>query len=180
MRERSLTAMRIVSAGAAGIPRVQPLWLAMVAHHEACAPAAASVRDFRPPPETWVRRRARYEQWIQQPDSRLLIAEDDDGEAIGYAFVTVGGDHATLETGPRVGELESLAVLESARGAGVGSALIEATFDHLRALGVTEIALSVMDGNEAARRLFERHGLRPYFLAMLGAVPEQPDAAERT
>ncbi len=172
--------MRIVSAGAAGIPRLEPLWLAMMAHHVECAPAASTVRAFREPPETWRRRRSRYEQWIQHPDARLLIAENDAGDAIGYAFLTVGGDQATLVTGPRVGTLESLSVAPAARGAGVGSSLIEAAFDHFRSLGVTEMMLDVLDGNDAAQRLYERHGFRPYYLGMLGAVPERRDAAERT
>ena len=152
----------------------------MLAHHQACAPAASTVRPFRAPSETWERRRSRYEKWITGDGARLLIAEDDDGSAIGYAFLTVGGDQATLETGPRVGVVESLAVAEAARGAGVGSALLEAALDHFRSLGVTEWMLDVLDGNDAARRLYERHGLRPYYLGMFGAVPERPDAAERT
>ena len=172
--------MRITAADAGAIARVEPLWLAMVAHHRECRPAASEVRPFRAPEETWPRRRARYEEWIGDPDARLLIAEDDDGDALGYAFLRVGGGESTLATGDRVGELESLAVAPAARGAGVGSALIEAAFAHFRALGVTEMTLSVMHGNEAAQRLYERHGLRPYFVAMLGAVPVRPDAAERT
>ena len=173
--------MRIVTGGADDITRLEPLWLSMVAHHRDCAPAASEVRGFREPEETWRRRRARYAEWIAQPDARLLVAEDpESGDAIGYAFLTVRGGESTLETGDRIGELESLAVAPEARGAGVGSALIEAAFDHFRSVGASELTLSVMQGNDAARRLYERHGLRPYYLGMLGAVPERPDAAERT
>ncbi len=170
--------MRIVDGAAADIPRLEPLWLAMVAHHSSCGVPAAEAVPFRAPQETWTRRRARYEQWIGQPAARLLIAEDEDtGQAIGYSMLRVGGGEATVATGERVGELESLSVAPHARGQGVGSALIDAAFAHFREQGATEMTLSVMAGNEAAQRLYERHGLRPYYLAMLGRIP---DAAERT
>lgn len=165
--------MQIVRGGPDDIARLEPMWLAMFDRHVECAPAAASVRDFRAPEETWRRRRARYEEWAQERDAALLLAHDAGGELIGYAFIRVVGGEATLQTGDRVGDLQSLAVLPSARGAGAGSALIEATFDHLRDLGIGEITLGVFDGNDAARRLYERFGLRPYFTGMLGAVPER-------
>lgn len=172
--------MRIVEGAPEDVARLEPMWLGMVSHHVDCAPAAAEVRPFRDPAETWRRRRARYEEWIREPDARLLIAEDEDGAAVGYAFLRVGGGESTLATGDRVGDLESLAVVPQARGAGVGSALIEAAFGHFRDLGIGEMALNVMDGNDAARRLYERHGLRSYNLAMLGPVPEDgPDALGR-
>lgn len=172
--------MRIVTGSAEDVPRLEPLWLAMLAHHRDCRPPASEEIPFREPPDTWRRRRVRYEEWVQQPTTRLLIAEDDAGEAVGYAMLTIRGGESTLRTGDRVGELESLSVAAHARGAGVGSALIEAAFDYFRSEGVAEMTLSVMVGNEDAQRLYERVGLRPYFLAMLGRVPERPDAAERT
>ena len=175
MRERSLTAMKIVTGGAEDVPRLEPLWLGMLAHHRACEPPASEEIPFRAPEETWSRRRARYEEWIQQPTTRLLIAEDEaGGEAIGYAMLTIRGGESTLATGDRIGELESLAVAETARGAGVGTALIEEAFAYFRENGVAEMTLSVMVGNDEAQRLYERAGLRPYFLAMLGRVPERP------
>ena len=51
-----------------------------------------------------------------------------------------------------------LAVLESARGRGVGSALLGALVANARALGMRGLSLSVEDGNDAARRLYERAG----------------------
>lgn len=163
--------MRIVDAGPGDLPRLEPLWLAMVAHHESCSPAAAADVPFRAPAETWRRRRARYEQWIAEPDARVLLAEDGDGRALGYAFLRVFDGESTMATGDRVAHLESLSVLPETRGTGVGSALLDAAFAHFRALGLTEITISVMDGNDAARRLYERHGLRRYHTELLGKIP---------
>lgn len=179
-RERSLPRMQIVTGSAQDIARLEPLWLAMLAHHQECRPPASEEIAFRDPPETWRRRRARYEAWIEEPTTRLLIAQDDAGEAIGYAMLTIRGGESTLQTGDRVGELESLSVAPSARGAGVGSGLMEAAFDHFRSQGVRDMTLSVMVGNDDAQRFYERHGQRPYFVAMIGRIPDPRDAAERT
>jgi GNAT superfamily N-acetyltransferase len=172
--------MHVVRGGAADVPRLEPMWKAMLAHHQACAPSVASVVGFRDPDESWRIRSARYLDWLDEPDTVLFIAEDETGDAAGYAFTKVGEGEATLRTGARVGQLQALSVMPGARGTGLGSALIEAFLDHLRDLGVTEWSLGVLDGNSEARRLYERYGMRAYYVEMLGRVPEPPDAVERT
>ena len=54
--------------------------------------------------------------------------------------------------------LEDLFVQESARGTGVGSALIEAAFGRARERGCRRIELDTSEANEGALRLYERHG----------------------
>lgn len=159
--------MRIRSGERRDLARLEPLWLSMVAHHVDCSPPAAEVRPFRELADTWRRRRTRYEEWIDEADARLLLAESDAGELVGYAFLRVGGPEATLITGERVGQLESLAVAPGARGQGAGTALIEQAFAHFRSVGAREMTLAVIEGNDGARRLYERHGLRPYYTALL-------------
>jgi ribosomal protein S18 acetylase RimI-like enzyme len=55
----------------------------------------------------------------------------------------------------------TLVVAEPARGAGVGSALLDAVDHALGALGITGLVIGVMEGNDDARRLYERRGLVP-------------------
>ena len=81
------------------------------------------------------------------------------------------GGQATLRTGARMAELESLAVLPGERGAGVGSALMTAVHELVRSLGIDEVMLYVMDGNESAMRFYERYGMRPYLHVLVGTVP---------
>lgn len=152
------------------LDRVESLWLSMVAHHRDHPPAAAAAIPFREDAETWRRRRPRYEQWIEEPDARLFLAVDGDGKAVGYAFSRVAGEEASVATG-RVGELESLAVLPEHRGGRVGQALVGAVLDHFRELGLRDWSVAVMDGNDRARALYERLGLRPYITLLLGRVP---------
>lgn len=159
----------IREAGAEAIELLEPLWIAMHEHHMSCAPAAAEAVPFRSPPESWKHRRQRYEKWLSGPDSFLLLAERD-GRAVGYAVVNLGGEAAVMDTGPRTAELESLSVLPELRGQGIGSMLIDAARTRLRSVGVQVWGIGVMDGNEAARRLYERHGLRSFMTELIGRV----------
>jgi ribosomal protein S18 acetylase RimI-like enzyme len=88
-----------------------------------------------------------------------LIAEDDEGLA-GYAMVKLheGGDDSwALED--RWAEVWTLVVAERTRGRGIGSALLDAVDEELAARGITDLMIGVMEGNDGARRLYERCGL---------------------
>jgi ribosomal protein S18 acetylase RimI-like enzyme len=55
---------------------------------------------------------------------------------------------------------------EAARGAGVGSALLDAVDEELAARGIIGLVIGVMEGNDGARRLYERRGLVPGWLQL--------------
>ena len=59
--------------------------------------------------------------------------------------------------------LEDLFVLESARGAGVGEALVRAAIERARARGCGRIELDVSESNRAAWALYERMGFSPAY-----------------
>jgi ribosomal protein S18 acetylase RimI-like enzyme len=69
----------------------------------------------------------------------------------------VGMVSATAPVASEV-ELISMWVAPPARGQGVGDALVEAVVGWARAQGVSRVALSVRNGNEAAIALYRRHG----------------------
>lgn len=168
--ECSLAPMRgvaIRALGPAELDRLEPLWTAMFEHHRQLDRAPL---PFRTPEEAWTRRRAQYAEWIDEPDARAFVAEEA-GETIGYAFARVAREQTTLATG-RPGDLESLAVLPGHRGRGVGEALLATVLGHFRDLGVREWTVGVMEGNDRARALYERHGARPYVQLLLGSVPD--------
>jgi GNAT superfamily N-acetyltransferase len=54
--------------------------------------------------------------------------------------------------------LEDLYVEDSARGAGLGGALVEAALDRARDRGCRRVELDTSESNEAARRLYARYG----------------------
>jgi GNAT superfamily N-acetyltransferase len=87
------------------------------------------------------------------------VAQADDGEVIG--FVSCGPDRdpdANPTLALRTGEVYAIYVVERVAGAGVGSALLRAAVDDLRARGFARARLWVLDANARARRFYEREG----------------------
>lgn len=85
---------------------------------------------------------------LRRPNAALFVAKDGPEKLVGYAVVWFAGPEA---------ELGDLAVAVASRGRGVGSALVERVLEEATGRDVTEVYLEVREGNEAARRLYERH-----------------------
>jgi ribosomal protein S18 acetylase RimI-like enzyme len=115
--------------------------------------------------ESWDTRRVQYADLLAKPDTTLLLALVDDA-LVGYGLAHVlARDETwvadTWVTGERIGEIESLSVLPEHRGAGIGSALLDALEQALTAAGVVDLVIGVLPGNAAAIRLYERRGFLP-------------------
>jgi ribosomal protein S18 acetylase RimI-like enzyme len=160
----------IERGGAERIPQLQPLWEALHHHHAAIAPHLRALGPMRSPQESWLVRRGLYEEWLAEPDAFVLVAEAG-GEPVGYALVHMRAPDETWATGDRIAELESLAVLPEYRRLGVGRALVDAVFEHLRALDVSHWGVGVMSSNADAIRFYERLGLLPFISTYVGKVP---------
>jgi ribosomal protein S18 acetylase RimI-like enzyme len=118
--------------------------------------------------ETWRERRALYAELFRKPGTFLFLARER-GEVVGYALGHVLGSAEswwsdTWRTGDRVGELESISVLPEYRGAGIGSALLDAVDTEFARLGVDDQVIGVLPGNADAARLYERRRFRPTWL----------------
>ena len=156
---------RIRVGGANDLELVEPLWVAVHHRHVESMPELAPYVDDA---ETWRARRELYEELLGKPDTLLLLATVDE-VAIGYGLthvMPVAGSwiEDTWRTGDRIGEIESLSVLPTYRGTGLGSALLERLEAHLRDLGVEDMMLGALAGNDDAIRLYERRGYRPTWL----------------
>lgn len=92
-------------------------------------------------------RRARWAQWLDpEADAhRHTLVFVQDGPPAG--FVALGD-----------GEVSAIYVDPPAQGAGVGTALLSAAEDGLRADGCTEAFLWVLAGNGLGRRFYEARG----------------------
>jgi ribosomal protein S18 acetylase RimI-like enzyme len=147
---------------AADLAALEPLWLSVHHRHAEVMPELGPYVDDR---RTWAERSALYADLLAKPDTVLLLAERD-GALAGYGLAHVmpaarSWVADTWQTGERIGEIESLAVLPAWRGLGIGTQLLTALERELHAIGVDDLILGVLPGNEAAIRLYERHGYRP-------------------
>jgi ribosomal protein S18 acetylase RimI-like enzyme len=154
-------APRIALAGAERVDELRPLWLQLHHHHA----AVSRVQPFVDDETSWTLRRKGYVE-ILGAGGFVLVAEDDDGLA-GYALVKLheGGDDSWA-LADRWGEVWTLVVNERRRGRGIGSALLDAVDAELASRGVHDLMIGVMEGNDAARRLYERRGLVPGWLQL--------------
>jgi ribosomal protein S18 acetylase RimI-like enzyme len=159
----------IVRAGAERIPDLQPLWESLSRHHAEVAPELAVLGEVRAEADSWAVRRELYEEWLQDPDAFVLIAESD-GEPVGYAMVQLRGPEETWATGDRVAQLETLTVLPEHRGQGIGTALVERMHEGLRRLGASHFVVSVIASNADAVRFYERLGLTTFLITYAGPV----------
>ena len=88
----------------------------------------------------------------------LLVAADPDGAIVGT--VTYCGPESAMAEVSRPGEAEfrMLAVHPAAQARGVGALLSAECVRRARARGCCAVVLCVIEGNDGARRLYERMG----------------------
>ena len=158
---------QIRRGGPEDLPLLEPLWVSVHHAHVASMPELAPCVDDA---TTWAERSALYAEVLAKPDTVLLLASVAD-TLVGYGMahvVSAGGSWAadTWVTGPRIGEIESLAVLPAYRGRGLGTELLDRLEHELRLQGINDLMLGVLPGNVGAIRLYERRGYRPTWMYM--------------
>jgi len=115
--------------------RLHPEAFGSSADEEECAPA-----------DLWDRRLASGE-WV-------LLGGFLDGGLVGIA----GLIPETKRKHAHIANFGAMYVAASARGKGVGDAIVAHALSEARARGIAIVTLTVIIGNEPARRLYERHG----------------------
>ncbi len=116
-------------------------------------------REIAFDPETWAQR-------LANPESCWWVATRA-GQDVGLVCVLLEEQDA---------HLVSMWVAPEARGAGVGSRLVDQAVDWARGTGAGRIGLWAVDGNHAARALYARKGFTPSGQVM--ALPSNPAVME--
>lgn len=163
----------IVRGDATRLGEVESIWKSLSDHHAELTPAELPVR---PSAEGWPLRRERYERSLA--DGAALLIALRGGGAIGYALAHPTTAPANLAI-DRILEVETVAVLPSVRGAGVGGALMDAVREWAAEIGVEHLQLAVRTANEGALRFYERQGFAPLYvtLAATRAASERATSA---
>ena len=89
-----------------------------------------------------------------EPSSHVLVAEDAGGRVVGWLHIAA---RAQL-TEESCAEVLGLVVDESARGAGVGAALLEAAEAWARTAGCANVRVRSRVERERAHRFYQRAG----------------------
>jgi GNAT superfamily N-acetyltransferase len=87
--------------------------------------------------------------------SALLVAESEQGERLGFAYLEQLEDYFTHEAHGHVG---MLAVSETAEGKGIAGALMRAAELWALEQGYLKLTLGVFEGNRGARAMYEHLG----------------------
>lgn len=92
-------------------------------------------------------------------EAELWVAVDDrDGRVLGsVAFAAPGSSYHEVAA-PDEADVRMLAVDDSARGRGIGEALMMRCVDRARELGLSGLALSTQPAMKAAQRIYDRLG----------------------
>lgn len=136
-----------ISSDQSQLDDVKELWERLNQHHEERSPRFKSYYAKM----TFPNRKAMFLQKAARGEMRVDIAfNEGTSEHVGYCISSIDADGT--------GEVESIYVLESYRGLGIGSLLIEASLAWMELKGAAKKTVIVAAGNEAVFKFYKRFG----------------------
>jgi GNAT superfamily N-acetyltransferase len=91
-------------------------------------------------------------------DAVVAVAVDGTGQVLGSVTFALAGSPWAQVAGPGQAEFRMLGVAPSARGRGIGGALVDWCLDHALAAGANEVVISSATTMRAAHRLYAMRG----------------------
>ena len=157
-----------IERGDAGdVDSLRELWLQLHHHHQEIGPQSGTFTDDE---SSWDLRSAGYREWLSGDGSFALLARDG-GELVGYAMVRVSPGPASERDAwvipETVAELMTLVVADGRRGEGIGGRLLDEMDAELERLGIDEVFVGLIPGNEGAQRLYESRGFKRRWLTLV-------------
>jgi len=159
---------RITAGTGAHVDVVADLWHQMLAHHRAVTGARFPMYDAE---ASWELARAAYHDWLSDGSAILMIATTPaSSQPLGYVVCRLLASGPTFDLGPVHGEVDSLAVTDTARGSGIGTALLESVRTELLARGIAYWSIGVLADNTEAHELYRRLGFQPWTQTLLATT----------
>ena len=90
---------------------------------------------------------------VRSSDTDLMVLCEIDGDVAGACRLTMNSRIKTRHRGSI-----ALSIIKKYWNLGIGSAVITAMCDAARDCGVTQLELEVIEGNDRAKALYEKHG----------------------
>jgi len=158
--------MEVATASGDEVSAVTELWVALAREQRAHGSHLRAAQN---------RQQARdlVAQYVHTGDCAVVRRG---GQPVGFVMFHV--ETGFFETDADRGLVDNLYVLPDARGEGVGSALLEHAEAQLRDAGADTLAVEALWDNEAARRLYERHGYAPHRVTMEKAADSDDSTAD--
>lgn len=118
----------------------------------------------------WRWRKARHVEQDAQRDPAGVFVAETDGQVVGYITTWIDPEAA-------MGFIPNLAVDASARGLGIGRALIEHALRHFRAQGIRHARIETLEQNPIGQTLYPSVGFREVARQIHYCIelPELPD-----
>lgn len=160
----------VVEIDAGAVEKLREPALALHRHEIAVQPDLAGA-PARGDDAYWELYRSRFPEWMAAGSGFCFVAERPSGEVLGFVFCVEREGLAAYESGPAIGYVEEIGVIDSARKAGVGRALMDAAIRRFEERGYAYFELSTVPGNDDARAFYSRLGLQPSASKLLGAIP---------
>ena len=143
--------------------------LELHAYHEACDPRCRRASEDAPRME-----REKVLDMLDDPDGKVVVAEDDEGKVIGMAVGKV--ERAADHIPPLSGHIRRVFVKEGCRGGGIGCRLLAPLRHFFGGHGVTDIYLHHMVKNDGAGRFWTRLGFQPFLMMAKATLADLADA----
>jgi GNAT superfamily N-acetyltransferase len=136
-----------MTGGVALLDRVEPIWLSLREHHIQCSPFFSSELAN----SEFAERRKELLKKANCGTLHVVIARQQHND-IGYIICSCVEDK---------GEIDSLFVIASQRGKGIGAELTRRGLAWLDSIHASSIYVNVVFGNDDALKLYSRWGIYP-------------------
>ena len=96
-----------------------------------------------------------WRELAQDPDKIILVAEDVEGDIVGFSAL---GRSRDADANPNIAEVAAIYVHPDQWRKRIGRALLSASLDQVRKCGFDQVTLWVLEGNQRARSFYESFG----------------------